>query len=285
MKIPGNYHTHTRYDDGRGDPEDYVRAALARGLTHLGFSGHAPLPFETTWNMKAELFDPYKREILSLRDRYAGRLDILLGLEVDYISGVMSPRHPEIQSRGLDYTLGSVHYLGGPGDGIDWTVDGAREELEAGVTRCFGGSFRRAVERYYDCMDEMLTVAPPDIVAHFDLIKKNNRAGDLFSEDEPWYRERVGRSLEVVRGSGSTLEVNTGGLARNTSGALYPSEWILAECVRLGIPLVVDSDAHRPEGVDALFAEAAALLERLNATNVRALTRAGWIRVPLSGEP
>jgi histidinol-phosphatase (PHP family) len=125
-------------------------------------------------------------------------------------------------------------------------------------------------------MDEMLAMAPPTIVGHFDLVKKNNRAGVLFSEDSPWYRDRVLRSVDALRRSGAVMEINTGGLARNTSGALYPSEWILEECIRVGIPMVVDSDAHQPEGVSALFEETAHLLDRLGATTVKVLTRSGF---------
>lgn len=36
MKV--NYHTHSRYCDGRGEPREYVEYAVSQGFTHLGFS-------------------------------------------------------------------------------------------------------------------------------------------------------------------------------------------------------------------------------------------------------
>ena len=43
--ISGNYHTHSRYDDGRGEPEEYVAAALRKvdaAALEMGISGAHP---------------------------------------------------------------------------------------------------------------------------------------------------------------------------------------------------------------------------------------------------
>jgi histidinol-phosphatase (PHP family) len=94
-------------------------------------------------------------------------------------------------------------------------------------------------------------------------VKKNNRDGRYFSESEPWYRAAVLGALRRIAPTGSIVELNTGGVTRNTSGAFYPSEWILAECLKLGIPVMVNSDAHRPQDLDGHFREAYALLRDL----------------------
>ena len=36
----GNYHTHTRHCDGRGEVRDFAESALRKGMPRLGFSGH-----------------------------------------------------------------------------------------------------------------------------------------------------------------------------------------------------------------------------------------------------
>ena len=41
MKHLQNLHTHTTFCDGQSTPGELVRAALAAGLTALGFSGHS----------------------------------------------------------------------------------------------------------------------------------------------------------------------------------------------------------------------------------------------------
>jgi len=107
---------------------------------------------------------------------------------------------------------------------------------------------------------ELVERSPPDILGHLDIVKKNNRGGAHFSESEPWYREAVLGALRRIARSGVIVELNTGGVVRNTSGAFYPSEWVLAECLRLGIPVMVSADAHRPQDLDGHFREAFALL-------------------------
>ena len=276
-----NYHTHTRHCDGQGEPEDFAESAIRKGMPRLGFSGHNVLPFDTSWTMPAERLASYLQEVRALGERYRGRLEILLGMEVDFIPDVTSPRAPRIRELGLDYTVGSVHFIG-PSDGDhEWTVDGPPEEMAAAVRDGFEGDTRRAVERYYRLLALMAETAAPDIIGHFDLVKKNNRDGRWFREDEPWYCTAVDQALEAVRASGSVLEVNTGGVVRNTSGAFYPSPWIVRQARRMAIPVVINADAHHPDHVDGKFAEAAALLRDAGYREQRQLTRDGWIDVPL----
>lgn len=281
MPAIGNYHAHTHHCDGRGEPHEYAEAALRKGMPRLGFSGHNVLPFPTDWTMPAVRLDSYLREIRDVRDRYRGTLDVFLGMEADFIPGVITPVHPDISGLGLDFVIGSVHFIG-PADGDHaWTVDGPREEMDAAISDGFGGDARGLVERYYRLVAAMAETAAPDIIAHFDIVKKNNRDGRLFSEEEPWYRAAVKRALDAVRESKSILEINTGGMVRNTSGAWYPSPWILEETQRMNIPVVVSSDAHLPENLDGLFPEAVQILRGAGYRAQRQLTSSGWIDVEL----
>jgi histidinol-phosphatase (PHP family) len=284
MRICTNYHTHTRYCDGVAEPEDYARAALARGFTHLGFSSHAPVPFPNDWTMQPENLPAYLQAVSAVRERYRGRLEVLLGLEVDYLPGRLGPRSPAIQSLGLEFTIGSVHYITEPprADGFRWTVDASPAEFAQGLAEEFGGDVRRLVERYYQRVGELAERSRPDIIGHFDVVKKNNRGDRYFSEQEGWYRQAVGEALRRIAGSGAALEINTGGIVRNTSGALYPSRWILAECLKLDIPIMVNADAHRPEHIDGYFPEAYALLRDIGYQAAVMLTREGMRELPLA---
>ena len=145
----GNYHTHTRHCDGSGEPRDFAEAALSKGMPRLGFSGHNVVPFPTDWTMPRENLATYLDETRELKARYAGRLEVFVGMEVDYIPGLTSPSHPDTRALGLDFVIGSVHFIG-PTDGEhEWTVDGPREELETALRKGFGGSMCALVQRYY----------------------------------------------------------------------------------------------------------------------------------------
>jgi histidinol-phosphatase (PHP family) len=273
----GNFHTHTRHCDGRGEAHEFAEAAVRKGMPRLGFSGHNVVPFQASWTMPAERLPSYLADVRRVKQDWSGRLEVFLGMEVDYIPAVASPADPSIRGLGLDYVIGSVHFLE-PAEGTwDWTVDGADGELEKGVAVCFGGSMRRLVEAYFQRVGEMAAAARPDIVGHFDIVKKNNRGGRFFSEEDPWYRAAALGALEAVAASGSILEINTGGIVRNTSGALFPSPFILREALRLRIPVMVTADAHRPEHLDGHFRETVGLLRRLGFRCQRQLTSRGWI--------
>ncbi len=277
----GNYHMHTHHCDGNGVPRDYAEAALSRGMPRIGFTGHNVLPFKTDWTMPAEKLPLYLAEVRAAKEEYRGRLEIFLGIEADFIPRMTSPTHGRITSLGLDFVLGSVHFVG-PRDGDhQWTVDGPREEIDSAIRDGFGGNARRAVERYYELLAAMARTAPPDIFAHLDIVKKNNRDGGLFDEQAPWYREAVLHALDAVRGSGKVMEINTGGVVRNTSGAWYPSPWILRQAFSMGIPVIISADAHQPQNIDGKFAEAAEILKAAGYRTQRQLTTAGWIDIPL----
>ncbi len=273
----GNFHTHTRHCDGNGEPYEFVEAALRKGMPRLGFSGHNVVPFPQEWTMPPENLESYLREVREAKARYSGRVEVFLGMEADYVPGVTSSTHPRIRDLGLEYVIGSVHFLE-PLDGeYSWTVDGSPDELDAGLRGCFRGDVRALVEAYYRRIAEMALGTRPDIVGHFDAIKKNNRYRGYFSEDEGWYRSAAMGALDAVASSGSVLEINTGGVVRNTSGALYPSEWMLREVLRLGIPVMVNADAHWPDQIDGYFAEAVRLLRDLGFRTQRQLTSRGWV--------
>ncbi|MCX7040111.1 MAG: PHP domain-containing protein [Spirochaetes bacterium] len=138
----GNYHTHTRHCDGKGAPDEFAEAALQKGMPRLGFSGHNVLPFPAEWTMPAGNLESYLREVRETRERYRGRLEVFLGMEVDYLPGITSPVDPVVRSLGLDFIIGSVHFIASVNGEYPWTVDGSPEEFALGLRESFGGDVR-----------------------------------------------------------------------------------------------------------------------------------------------
>src|SRR5438093_10117427 len=78
---------HTRLTDGTGEPIDYAKVALERGLDEIGCSDHAPLGNrDTEWTMKLSDLDTYVGWEVEAQKKYPA-LSIKLGLEVDFIHG------------------------------------------------------------------------------------------------------------------------------------------------------------------------------------------------------
>src|SRR5512136_2548376 len=93
-RFPCDTHTHTvRCGHAGGSDEAFVEAAIARGLDAIAVTDHAPfywLPRERhdpTLAMAPEALPRYVEDVLALAERYRGRIEVLLGLEADYIPG------------------------------------------------------------------------------------------------------------------------------------------------------------------------------------------------------
>ncbi len=271
-----NFHTHTHYCDGSSAPEEYIRAALDAQLLSLGFSSHAPVPFENQFAIPDhEQLAAYVAEIRALEEKYAGQIRVYLALEADYIPGVTTAFSKFKQDYGLDYIIGSVHMVRNMGEEF-WFIDGPdRSVWEEGLENDFGKDIRKAVTTYYRQLNEMIEKQQPDIVGHLDKIKMHNQ-DRYFSESEPWYRALVSESLELIRKCGSIVEVNTRGLYKKRSNALFPGKEILKEMHGLKIPVTISSDAHDPSEIILAYDVAENTLQDCGYKDVMVYTGSGW---------
>lgn len=271
------YHSHSRFCDGSGDPGDYARAAVERGFAAFGFSSHAPLPFDTEWNMKAEALPEYLAHTRMLREQHADSIELYTGLEADWFPGC----HDWRTEPGIAYTLGAVHFLPHPAHGGPMSVDGSLKEFRSTLEEGFDGDIQAFGEAYFASVRDMLVTMPPNILAHLDVFRKNNAGERFFDEDAAWYREEMEKTLEVVLLSDVIVEVNTGGMARGYRKEPYPDWWVLEAVRDAGIPIMLNADAHRPEHIDFGYAEARGRLLGLGFQKQRILLGGVWQDVPL----
>lgn len=271
------FHSHSRFDDGCGELEPYIISALSKGFGVFGFSAHAPVVFDSDWNMKPESFEEYIRTIGLLKEKYNGIIEIYTGLETDYYPGCIDWR----VKNGIDYTIGAVHFLKNDKTGVNMPLDGTREEFEDTLKDGFDNDICSLVKAYYGQIREMLIKMPPNIVAHLDVIKKNNANGRYFDEKDDYYREEVLKTLEIISLSNTIVEVNTGGIARGYMSEPYPSKWILESCMEMDIPVMVNSDSHNPDDIDFLYEETCKLLKSIGYKHQRILYGNEWRNVKL----
>lgn len=257
-----NYHTHCRYCDGKGEPREYVEYAISRGFSALGFSGHCPLPYPNKYSIKKEQYTEYCDTIRSLKDEYHDRIDIRLGLEIDYIPGMQEDFSPLINEGGLEYSIGSVHLVTPPGheealrEGADnvldhlWYIDGGKTEpYDEGLQRFFGGDIRLAVKTFFYQNNAMIERNTPTVIGHIDKVAMNNK-GRFFSNDESWYRDLLYETLHLLAEKGCICEINTRGIYKGRHDDYYPSRQAIRYMDTLGIPVIVSTDAHLPEDID-----------------------------------
>jgi histidinol-phosphatase (PHP family) len=253
-------HTHTNFCDGTDDIETLCRSAYEKGFVSLGFSSHAPIRKKTglasDWHISEDRFPEYLDGVLAARRRWEGKLPVYLGLEVDYIKGLIGPGDRDFLSLGLDYLIGSVHYVIPPDGGEPFTVDDAPEAFRKNVREHFGGDGTGVMEAYWDAVDDMIRSGGFDLLGHADLIKKNNPGEEFFPRKSENYRRRLEKTARLAAQSGVVVEINTGGLIRGSTEETYPGLNFLRYFKEGNTPIVVTADAHRAEHLGGYYAEA-----------------------------
>jgi histidinol-phosphatase (PHP family) len=256
-------HIHTKFCDGRDDIETMCQAAYDKSLFAIGFSSHAPtdkqLGSVNGWNMKSDLIDEYVTQVLAAKERWRGKLNVFLGLEVDYIKGKRSPLDSDIVKLNLDYIIGSVHYLFPENGTKGFTVDGSREEFDTGLKDGFGGDAQKLMHSYYDAVAEMIKIGGFDIIGHADLLKKNTLGMNLWSLEAE--AERQKEITNFAKKAKLVFEVNTGGINRNKIQETYPSLSFLKIIKKFNVPVTITADAHCARDVNGNYTTALNILK------------------------
>ena len=251
-----NFHTHTEFCDGRDTMDAMALAALRAGFLHIGFTPHSPVPVTSPCNMAATDVEAYIAKVRALDALYPD-MHVYAGMEIDYFGPEWGPASPYFSELPLDYRIGSVHFVPTP-DGRPVDVDGSPERFARTVTDLFGGDLRRAVTAFFGQTRAMLAAGGLDIIGHFDKIVLNASLLHPGLESEPWYRRELADTVRAVIDSGVTVEINTKHHARY--GRYFPAPELWRTLADAGVTLIVNSDAHYADLLEASRAEAFTIL-------------------------
>jgi histidinol-phosphatase (PHP family) len=266
-------HVHTTFCDGKTPAPDMARTAYEKGFVSLGFSSHAPQHFDPPCCIDPQREEEYKAQIRALQREYEGRMPIYLGIERD-LYACISPE-------GYDYYLAAVHYFLGP-DGHHTPIDGKPEDLKHYVDTFCGGDGLEMARRYFALLRDYVVSFRPPIIAHFDLIRKNNAVLRLYDEESAAYRQMALDALRPLAETGALLEVNTGAIARGYLTTPYPAPFLLKAWKEWGGEVMVNSDCHNMLYLDCAFDDAEELLRSLGYDHaVRLGSKEKWERVKL----
>lgn len=277
-----NYHSHCTFCDGRSTPEDFVKFAVSNGFRAYGFSSHSPLPFETFWNMSKEDMPEYLMEIERLKKKYAGRLEIYVALEIDYLDDTYNPSVPYFQNLPLDYRIGSIHFLPVSSSLREENmvcIDGSFSEFQKGVDRYYEGDIRKMVTHYFSSTRKMIESGGIDMIGHMDKIYMNGQQCKGFSFDAPWYQNPFNECLELIAQKGIMVEINTKNLQKK--GQTFPHRNYLNRLKDLHIPVLINSDCHYPDLVNDGRREAFEWLKQAGFKTTRELIRGHWEEVAI----
>ena len=230
--MKANYHTHTYLcQHAYETPRDYIENAIRAGMETLGFSDHVPYRFLNGYVSKCRMplseIDSYLSMMLELREEYKGKIEILIGYEVEYYRDEFAGMLEEIRARHCDYIILGQHYLyneydehgvhGGeerpenPADRFDVYADGILAGIETGLYS-------------YVCHPDMRAFEVSD--AHFD--------------------RRMTEILRAAKAHDMPIECNLHGFYMNRH---YPSERLFRLVREVGNEVILGIDAHHAEEI------------------------------------
>lgn len=239
-----NYHTHTyRCKHAVGNVDDYVQAALRQKIEVLGISDHTPFPNDERWlkvRMAYKELDEYLMEIDKAREKYKA-IKILKAFECEYLKDYHHfYKDVLIEQHKADYLILAGHEIDGTSP---WNLTGMAKSL------------KEELKLYAEYLVKGMETGLFAFVAHPDVF------GMFYLE---WDDEAIAVSKYIIEAAAHynmPLEINGYGLRKpeitTPQGIrrMYPLHkfWELAS--NYDISILANSDAHRPEDIDANIKE------------------------------
>jgi histidinol-phosphatase (PHP family) len=280
MPYKFNFHSHNHFCDGSTSPEEMVRAAIRLGMPSLGISSHGPVPYPNSWCMDETDLKKYLQEISRLKEKYAGRIEIHCGLEADYVER-KSNFNDFRNGSGIDYIIGSVHYLYENPDDKPFSVDGTRKEFLQGFRDVYRKDAERMTRRFFSLNRQMIEEQKPDLVGHIDKIRINLSHVHPAPESEKWYQEELHQTIGCLVANDQIIEVNTRGIYKKYTTEPYPSYGFLRELKNRNGRISLNSDAHHPDELLGHYTETILILKAIGFTESWVLLRDTWQPVPI----
>lgn len=173
-----------------------------------------------------ETFHSYIKEATRLKQKYADDIDLLIGLETEYIIPDSLSHLSSLISRykqSIDYIVGSVHHVNGVP--IDFDKATFNKALETFPNASDDGlsQLDQLFESYFDAQYELMQAYQPEVIGHFDLCRLYLPDATL---DAPSVWSKVERNVEYAVSYGALFEVNAAAFRKGWKAA-YPASDVL----------------------------------------------------------
>lgn len=208
--------------------EDYVKTAISLGATSITFTDHTPFPFNPFGNrMDIEELDEYISSLNSLKEKYADKINVKIGLEVEYLPEFIN-FYQELKSKGLILILGQHFYC--------------HED----------GEFSFTDDREYNKKNEHIGCGKAILeginTGLFDVISHPDR---IFRRLNEWNRKAESMAKNIIFAASEKqipLEINLSSYEKfvtKTNKTYWKEEfWDLAKSSNLPLKFICGLDAH-----------------------------------------
>ncbi|NVM44844.1 MAG: histidinol-phosphatase [Candidatus Lokiarchaeota archaeon] len=269
-----DYHTHSRRcGHGLGEIEDYVKSAIVKNLNEIGIADHFPIRAvnqdpelrETLKiaSMEVEEFPRYIKEIKGLKEKYKNKIDIRISTEVGFYTpgGALSLQKEVLEPfmDDIDYILGGIH-------DIKWH-DSPLILLDPSLASEIFGKYGKdkIILEYLNKLIKLVDTTFFDVIAHFDYYRM------MYRPNKPIYSQNIWQKLldllDNIKNKGMAIEINTSA-SRKSLDNQFPDDKIIKEIIQRKIPLLLGSDAHKPEEVGYMFEETLEKVKKWGLTHL-----------------
>ena len=271
MKILSTMHSHCNFCDGKNTTSEMAKAAYDSGFVSFGFSSHSHLPYKAGYEMKMEKEKIYREEVTELKNEYEGKMEILLGLELDSDSV-----YPDFK---YDYLISSVHQLHTNGNW--YAVDHSKAHFDECLAAF--GSIENMLKEFYSVTASAALREGIDIVGHIDLVGKFNEANEYFNPNDEWYLNLVFNCIDTIlkKRPDIVFEVNTGAMSRGYRTTPYPDIPVLKYLAKKGAKIMLNSDTHAVDTIDYAYDVAINHIKSAGINKIYRLRKNGFEEVEI----
>lgn len=238
IMIIADMHTHSSFSDDSSEPLcEMARAAEVKGLKTLCVTEHQDFDYPVPGKFLIDV-PVYRAEVMRVRGEFAGRLEVLFGVELGLLDYAAPRLHEFAESADFDFVIGSAHQI----DDLDPYYPEYFDKM----------GDRNGILHFFEAMlSSVKAFDGYDVLGHLDYIVRYSHAKSYAPTD---YREVIDEILKTVVSCGKGIEINTAGI--NHLGYPHPAPFVLRRFKELGGEIVtIGSDAHDRarvgEGFDA----------------------------------
>lgn len=239
-------HTHTGFsDDCDYSAEEMLSAAAQTGLSGIAVTDHYDPGYPDPEFPFIIDFEKYNMYLDAVAEEYAGRLDIIRGLEVGIMDTQLENAKKAVAAYDYDFIIGSFHCL-------------RQYDLCTIDYPSYDGP--SLMKDFYEYMYEMLRVYKSyDVLGHLSIIDRY--IGGIYDLDP--CMEIIREIMKMIIDDGKGIEINTSNFKYDMSVWLPRTELLATYRELGGEILTIGSDSHEPYRFGDHFDEASELARSL----------------------
>lgn len=224
-----NYHSHTYrcvHADLDMTDEDYIKEYIKMGFNKIAFTDHCPEKNEidkrTDMRMKYSQKEEYLKSIKDLKEKYADKIEIESGYEVEYLPG--EEKNIQELKDEVDKIIIGQHF-----------IYDENKQLKILGRHDFS---KEDIMEYANYIEKAIELGIPDIIAHPDIymFKRKN-----FGKDEEEVANRICKAAEKYN---IPLEIN---LAKVFKTSYYKNRKLNNDPIEIQKERVANADYPRKE--------------------------------------